>query len=128
MTALNTVNTFVKAAAARDYGTALALLTDDVEYHNVPLPPVYGPAAVKETLEMLLGAATDAEWIVHREVVNGNTVMNERTDRFEVAGRWIDLPVAGVFELRDGKIALWRDYFDLATIMTPLAELHALEG
>jgi limonene-1,2-epoxide hydrolase len=23
--------------------------------------------------------------------------------------------VAGVFELRDGKIAAWRDYFDMAT-------------
>jgi limonene-1,2-epoxide hydrolase len=46
--------------------------------------------------------------------------MNERTDRFEIGGTWVDLPVAGVFELRDGRIALWRDYFDLPTIMNEM--------
>ncbi len=28
-----------------------------------------------------------------------------------------DLPVAGFMELRDGKIALWREYFDLAQML-----------
>jgi limonene-1,2-epoxide hydrolase len=28
----------------------------------------------------------------------------------------ISLPVTGVFEIEDGKIAAWRDYFDMATI------------
>ena len=32
-----------------------------------------------------------------------------------LGGKDIALPVAGVFEVRDGKIAAWRDYFDLAT-------------
>ena len=36
-------------------------------------------------------------------------------------GKTIALPVAGVFELRDGKIAAWRDYFDLQTFMTQSA-------
>jgi limonene-1,2-epoxide hydrolase len=40
-------------------------------------------------------------------------VMNERTDRFQMGDRWIEIPVAGVWELRDGQIALWRDYFDM---------------
>jgi limonene-1,2-epoxide hydrolase len=44
-------------------------------------------------------------------------VVTERTDRFRFKDRWVDLPVAGVFELRDGKIALWRDYFDLQTAL-----------
>ena len=43
--------------------------------------------------------------------------MNERTDRFLANGRWAELPVAGVFVVRDGKIAIWHDYFDLDTIM-----------
>ena len=29
-------------------------------------------------------------------------------------GSWIELPVMDAFELRDGKICAWRDYFDLA--------------
>ena len=34
--------------------------------------------------------------------------------RFEVGGKKIELPVMGVFEITDGKIAAWRDYFDMA--------------
>jgi limonene-1,2-epoxide hydrolase len=121
MTALDTVNAFMAAAANRDYETALPLLADDIEYHNIPMPPVHGRDAVKETLEALLGMTSDAEWIVHRELADGDTVMNERTDRFLVEGRWLELPVAGVFVLRDDRIVLWRDYFDLDTIMKQMA-------
>ena len=114
---LDTVNAFMKAAADRDYDAAVGYLTDDIEYQNMPLPPVNGKDAVRATLDMLLANAEGSEWVVHREVETGNVVMNERTDRFLIGGTWMELPVAGVFELRDGKIALWRDYFDLETIM-----------
>lgn len=117
MTPLETVNAFLRAAAARDYDAALPLLTDDVEYQNMMLPPVHGHAAVRETLEGLLALCTASEWVVHKELAQGDLVMNERTDRFQMDGSWTDLPVAGVFELRDGRIARWRDYFDLQTVM-----------
>ena len=120
MTALETVNAFLKAAASRDYEKALAFVTDDVEYQNMMLPAVHGKAAVQETCDMLLSMCTASEWIVHREVVNGDVVMNERTDRFELNGAWTDLPVAGVFVLRDGLICSWHDYFDLPTIMAAM--------
>jgi limonene-1,2-epoxide hydrolase len=121
MTPQETVHAFLDAAEKRDYDTALALVTDDVEYHNIPIPPVYGPQGVKDTLEMLLATCQGFEVVIHREVANGDVVMNERTDRFLQNGTWLELPVAGVFELRDGKIALWHDYFDLDTIMKQLA-------
>ena len=121
MSALETVNAFMKAAADRDYDTAVSYLTDDIEYQNMPLPPVNGKQAVRDTLDMLLANAEGSEWIVHREVEAGDIAMNERTDRFLIGGKWMELPVAGIFELRDGKIALWRDYFDLETIMKQMA-------
>ena len=47
--------------------------------------------------------------------------MNERTDRFRTGDRWIDLPVTGVFEVdTEGKISLWRDYFDMQMFMSQL--------
>ena len=47
----------------------------------------------------------------------GNIVMNERTDVMRRKdGGAIPLPVTGVFEIVDGKIAKWRDYFDMATV------------
>ena len=120
MSPLETVRAFMAAAAVRDYDAAMELLADDIEYQNMPLPPVHGKAAVRETLEALLAMCTDSEWVVHRELAAGDLVMNERTDRFLLKGEWVDLPVAGVFELRDGRIALWRDYFDLPTIMNKM--------
>jgi len=115
MTPLETVNTFMKAAAARDYDRALRLLSEDIEYQNMPLPPVHGHQAVKDTLEMILGTVSTSEWVVHHQLASEDLVMNERTDRFKVQDSWVELPVVGVFELSDGVIVRWRDYFDLPT-------------
>jgi limonene-1,2-epoxide hydrolase len=121
LSSLDVVRAFMAAAAVRDYDAAIELLAEDVEYQNMPLPPVHGRAAVRDTLEALLGMCTDSEWVVHRELSDGGLVMNERTDRFLLKGEWVDLPVAGVFEVRDGRITLWRDYFDLPTIMNKMS-------
>jgi limonene-1,2-epoxide hydrolase len=122
MTPLETVNAFMTAAAKRDYDTALPLLTEDVEYQNMPIAPVKGRDAVKEQLEALLAMGTDSEWKVLNEVTSGNMVMNERVDRFQLGGKWAELPVMGVFILRDDLIAEWRDYFDLQTIMGQISD------
>jgi limonene-1,2-epoxide hydrolase len=54
---------------------------------------------------------------VHRQVSDGNLVMNERTDVMRRKdGGEIPLPVTGVFEVVDGRIVAWRDYFDMATV------------
>jgi limonene-1,2-epoxide hydrolase len=120
MTPLEVVNTFIAAAAARDYDTALPLLSGDVEYHNIPIAAVHGREAVKEQLEFLMGMSEGSEWRIDRAVADGELVMNERVDRFLINGKWAELPVAGVFVVRDGLITLWRDYFDLQTIMNQL--------
>jgi limonene-1,2-epoxide hydrolase len=120
VTPIEVVRAFMAAAAVRDYDLAMTLLAEDVEYQNMPLPAVHGRAEVRETLEALLALCTDSEWVVHRELSDGSLVMNERTDRFLLKGEWVDLPVAGVFEVIDGRIALWRDYFDLPTIMNKM--------
>jgi limonene-1,2-epoxide hydrolase len=33
----------------------------------------------------------------------------------------VELPVAGLFRVRDGAITLWRDYFDMRTFETQMA-------
>jgi limonene-1,2-epoxide hydrolase len=109
------VDAFIAAIERHDIDAAVGLLTDDVVYDNVPIGPVTGPAAVREALAGPIGRAERVEWVVRHQVAQGQVVMNERVDRFRVDGRWIELPVAGIFELRDGRIAAWRDYFDLAS-------------
>jgi len=91
--------------------------TEDGVYHNIPMDPVTGRATISAFIAEFTGMVDGIEFRVHRQVSNGNLVFNERTDvmRFK-DGRELPLPVAGVFEVAEGKIVAWRDYFDLATV------------
>ena len=51
-------------------------------------------------------------WEIRHIVADGNVVMTERVDHFLVGDNRISVPCMGVFELRNGKIAAWRDYWD----------------
>jgi limonene-1,2-epoxide hydrolase len=121
MTPLETVHAFIAAIEAKDLDAALELVTDDIEYDNVPMPKAHGVDEVRAFLGPFLDGAAEIEWVVHREAEAGDVVLNERTDRFLLGERWLEIPVAGVWQLRDGKIALWRDYFDLGQFNEQLA-------
>ena len=71
----------------------------------------------------MVGGLDECTFIVHRQVATDTTVMNERTDRFVAGDATYDLPVMGVFEVHDGKISLWRDYFDMAIINEMMTDL-----
>jgi limonene-1,2-epoxide hydrolase len=77
--------------------------------------PVRGQAAIRAVLQSFAGMSTAIEWELHQIAeTEGGVVLTERVDKFEIGGRWIALPVMGAFELQDGKICAWRDYFDMA--------------
>jgi limonene-1,2-epoxide hydrolase len=49
-------------------------------------------------------------------------VITERVDHFVMKhGGLGALPAVGIFTLRDGKIILWREYFDRVTLETQMA-------
>ena len=126
MTAVETVNEFIRLIDAKDIEGAVALCADDVEYDNVPMGKNIGPAAVLEFLMPMVAGVDEVEFIVHRQTATGNVVMNERTDRFTKGGVSADIPVAGVFEVNDdGKITLWRDYFDMGSVAAIMELLGA---
>lgn len=114
MSPLDTVHMFIASIEARDLDYALAYVDNDIVYDNVPMRAVHGPDGVRAMLEPFLARASQVEWIIHREAEMDNVVFNERLDRFLMDGRWIEVAVTGVWEVRDGVISLWRDYFDLA--------------
>jgi limonene-1,2-epoxide hydrolase len=43
-------------------------------------------------------------------------------DRFIFGDRALSIPVMGAFEIRDGKISAWRDYFDMASFTRQLVD------
>jgi limonene-1,2-epoxide hydrolase len=124
-TAEEIVNAFIAAIERRDIESAAAMADEHISYENVPMRPIVGRDALKAALGAFLGATTNVDWRILRQVAVGNTVVNERIDRFEVNGGWLELPVAGFFEVTNGHITLWRDYFDLATYTNRMAELTA---
>ena len=116
MTPEETVDEFVRRVVAKDFDGACELVSADLEYDNVPFGKNHGHEGLTTFLAGMMGNVDEVQFVTHRQIASGNTVMNERTDRFRTGDRWIDLPVAGLFELDDaGKIVLWRDYFDMAT-------------
>ena len=123
------VTAFLNAMAIKDYDTGLALIADDCEYTNVPMSTVRGPAGVRAVLEPFFAPTLSNELIVLRHATEGGTVFLDRLDRHQLgAERWAELPVTGVFEVRDGRIILWRDNFDLATLVRQCPELQAALG
>lgn len=115
------VTEFITAIERGELEAALALLSDDCEYDNVPMGKAFGRDAVRNTLAPFLAGYDRVEWVVHHQVASGDrthgVVMNERLDRFRKGGTWVELPVAGVFVVQHGQITLWRDYFDRDTLM-----------
>jgi limonene-1,2-epoxide hydrolase len=120
VTVLELVNEFMRRIEALDVAAAVELVTDDCEYDNVPIGKVVGPDGIRTVLAPMLGRCSAVEWRVLRASATDGVVFNERLDRFEMGGRWIEVPVTGVWEVTDGKISLWRDYFDLATYTNQL--------
>jgi limonene-1,2-epoxide hydrolase len=118
------VTAFIEAIERKDVAAAAAMASPSISYENMPMQPIVGREAMAATLEMFLGNADEVDWVIARQHEVGNVVFNERIDRFRIGNGWLELPLAGVFEVDDdGLITLWRDYFDLASYQRQLAEL-----
>jgi limonene-1,2-epoxide hydrolase len=109
------IRAFLDAWSRRDATELAGYFADDGVYHNMPLAPVAGRAAVEQLIRGFIGAWSEAKFDVLNLVSAGDTVLAERVDRIRAGGKSVDLPCVGVFELEGGKIKRWRDYFDLAS-------------
>lgn len=115
MTKANTqaVLDFFKAWEARDLDAIANAVSEDCRYTNIGFPVITGRAAIREAVKGFIAGAKEVRWIVHNIAESDSgVVLAERTDEFDLGERKISAEVTGVFELRDGKITAWRDYFD----------------
>lgn len=105
---------FFQAWNERALDTILDCLAEDCVYHNMPMEPVLGRASIEAYIAPVIARSSAIEWIVKAiaEDEQGR-VLSERLDRLQINGRWLEIPLMGVFEFSNGKISLWRDYFDL---------------
>ena len=109
------IDAFVAAFGRSDLDEIMSFFTPDAVYTNIPIdPPNEGQEAIRKTIEGFIGMSESIEFVVHHTSENPKTgvVMNERTDRFQIGEKTVEARVMGVFEIEDGKIKAWRDYFD----------------
>jgi limonene-1,2-epoxide hydrolase len=106
---------------AHDFAKVGTYFTDDAEYDDVPIPDakVFGPAAIVRKLEIGLGRVPRHVHHLHRMVADETTVVTEHTEDWcFAADHVVALPFVSIHVLRDGKIALWRDYSNMDTLLS----------
>jgi limonene-1,2-epoxide hydrolase len=119
---IDLVRQFCDAWGDGDLDAIVAYFSDDAVYHNIPLAPVVGPEQIRATIEGFSGGVEKIEFRVDAIAADGGTVLTERHDIFTFANGVIDLPVMGTFEVADGKITAWRDYFDMNQFMSQMPQ------
>jgi limonene-1,2-epoxide hydrolase len=120
--AIDLVRNFCAQFEKGDIDSLMDYFSDDAVYHNIPVAPVTGKDAIKATFAMFTTGVERIEFRVLHIVGAGDVVLTERVDVFVLPNATIELPVMGTFEVRDGKIAAWRDYFDLNQYMQQIPQ------
>jgi len=108
------VRRFCAAVSARDPELLRPMLADDVVYHNIPMEPAKGIDATLEALATLFVMFETIGFEIVHLAAAGNTVLTERIDLLRTGQTEALLPVMGSFDVEDGRIVAWRDYFDVA--------------
>ena len=120
-TPIETVRRFCAVWSNVDPDEIAAFFTDDAVYHNIPMDPITGRDTIKTFIAGFAGGAEQIDFRVRNIVADGDVVLTERVDVFQLPNGKVELPVMGTFEVKDGKIAAWRDYFDMKQFMDQMA-------
>ena len=109
-----------------DNDAAVGLLAEDVVYENSWMPTVRGRERVRKLFQALLRIGTEVEMHVHTISADGPTVLTERTDVLQWGRLRVQFWICGRFEVHDGQIVVWREYYDPLAILA--ATLRGLLG
>jgi limonene-1,2-epoxide hydrolase len=118
---IDVVRRFCAAWSDGDIDALVGYFTDDAVYHNIPVAPVTGRDAIRATIDGFTQGVDRVDFRVDNIAAAGDVVLTERVDVFVLGDRSISLPVMGAFRVIGGRIAEWRDYFDMNQFMSQLA-------
>jgi limonene-1,2-epoxide hydrolase len=104
-----------------DSEAAVELLAVDVTYENSWLPTVRGRERVRKLFQALIRIGTEVEMHVHAISADGPTVLTERTDVLQWGRLRIQNWICGRFDVHDGQIVVWREYYDPLAILAATA-------
>ena len=114
------IRAFVSSWSELDVDKLVSYFSEDGTYYNMPTQPIKGHENLKNFIAGFIRNWSSTNWEIINLIAKDDVVMVERIDITIVNGKEITLPCLGVFEMKDGKIIEWRDYFDLATYTNAL--------
>lgn len=120
------VQAFLFALAEEDFDTVESLAATELVWQNVGLPSLRGRARIMKLLRRGKGRLGFGVKF-HGVAQDGATVLTERTDAIIIGPLRLQFWVCGRFEVHDGQVTLWRDYFDFFEFMVK-APLRAVAG
>ena len=107
---------FFEAFSRKDLEGALSYLTEDCIHDDKPVGIHQGKEAIRQFFAPQMREMESFRAEMKDTLSIGNMVMNERVDWIELrGGKKASLPVMGAFEIAAGKIAVWRDYYDMGS-------------
>ena len=112
-----TVETLWNALTAFDWETLKSCLHDDVHYEDVPTedPGARGPENVVKRLGIAFNHLSDHQHTIHHLVCEGDVVFLDHTEVWTFkTGEIATNQFATLHEMKDGKVALWSDYWDVS--------------
>ncbi|OWY61126.1 hypothetical protein B7486_65455 [cyanobacterium TDX16] len=107
------VEAFCDSVTDLDLDVVVGFLAEDCVYHNIPMDPIVGIPDIRSFIASFTDGLDKLVFEMRNIAANGDVVLTERIDHFVKPDSTVSLPVMGTFEVQDGKITAWRDYFDL---------------
>lgn len=107
-----TVVRFFDLLEEKDVDGACDLLAEDVRYMNVSLPTIRGRERTRRAMSVFRRPSAHLKVYMHHIGGEGSTVLTERTDVISFGPVSVQIWVWGHFDVVDGEIVLWKDYFD----------------
>ncbi len=115
-----TVGTLWEALSARDWDAVMGTLSDYCIYLDVPVGPAAaarGPVDIVKRLKIGLEPLASYQNFPGLMVSNGSDVMYEHHEEWRwETGESAVLQFVSVHRVIDGKVALWKDYWDMGAL------------
>ena len=110
------------ARSRRDWEAVKSVVTDDCIFLDMPLGPTLAARGPDDIVKRLKGGLENenlADWANHDVLLltNGVDVMYEQLVTYtSTNGEVTNNPIVSVHKVSDGKISLWKDYWDFNAI------------
>lgn len=118
MSNIKIVEGFFEAIAENKKEKIMAFFDEESVFNNIPMGPVKGREAIWGILKITAETSSEVLFeVLNIAETDDGVVLTERVDYFQMPHRRVAFPLMGVFEIEDGIIRQWRDYFDLKQSM-----------